>query len=80
MPYSSSHTRVGEQMGGARGDPFIHKRIFGGIAGAVGGFIRGGPAGAIAGGIRGVTQRQPRATTQQAVPPLMLPALFSLFC
>lgn len=32
---------------------FIHKKIFGGIKGAVGGFLGGGPLGAVKGGISG---------------------------
>jgi hypothetical protein len=44
---------------GASGKPgdrrgFVHKRIFGGIKGAVGGLISGGPLGAITGGLGGV--------------------------
>ena len=32
---------------------FIHKKIFGGIKGVVGGFLKGGPLGAISGGLGG---------------------------
>lgn len=37
-----------------QGDPFIHKRIFGGIKGVIGGFAKGGPLGAFRGGLRGL--------------------------
>ena len=33
---------------------FVHKKIFGGITGAIGGFFRGGPIGALGGAIQGV--------------------------
>ena len=35
---------------------FVHKRIFGAVKGAVGGFISGGPGGAIRGGVSGFTR------------------------
>jgi len=45
---SLATTRPGDVRG------FVHKRIFGGIKGVVGGFLGGGPLGAISGGLSGI--------------------------
>ena len=57
----------------ASGDPGIFGSIFGGIKGAVGGFLSGGPLGAIKGGISGAVGR-PGAPAYQQGPLRMIPA------
>jgi len=66
---------------------FIHKKIFGGIKGVVGGFLKGGPIGAIGGGLSGFlgggTKAIPQLTgcppgffaTPQGCAPLPSPSL-----
>jgi len=44
-----------------RGDPFIHRKLFGGIKGAVSGFISGGPLGIARGAARGFLTARKRA-------------------
>jgi hypothetical protein len=60
-----------------RGDPGIFGDIWGGIKGAVGGFVSGGPLGAIGGALRGSGIIKPSAPRQlQApgqLPPIMAP-------
>ena len=63
MPYLQSAWRTGTQMGAARGDPFVHKRIFGGIKGLLSGGLPGAVGGFLAGG-RTRTERV--AAVQQA--------------
>ena len=46
-----SHPLVRGRLGDERG--FIHKRIFGGIKGAIGGILTGNPLAGLAGGIKG---------------------------
>ena len=51
---------------------FVHKRIFGGIKGAIGGFISGGPLGAIGGAARGIlapTRPRPIPQVTRQCPP-----------
>lgn len=45
---------------------FVHKKIFGGIKGAIGGFLGGGPLGAVGGAFRGITSGRNRGF----VPPI----------
>jgi len=60
-------------LGGERG--FVHKRIFGGIKGIVGGFLSGGPTGAIRGGIGGLLQRRQQRITRLPTPAQVRPRI-----
>ena len=48
---------------------FVHKRIFGAVKGAVGGFISGGPVGAFTGGVSGFTRGGGLRTTPVSFAP-----------
>jgi len=51
-----SHLHLETALGDERA--FVHKRIFGGIKGIVGGFLSGGPSGAVRGGLAGLLARR----------------------
>ena len=61
MPYLTTSQKL-------QGDPFIHKRILGGI----GGFVTGGIGGAIGGFTKG-GKRTPPQTAPTGIPPFRLP-------
>ena len=47
---------------------FIHKKIFGGLKGAIGGFLGGGPLGALGGAAKGFAGARERSLVQRAIP------------
>ncbi len=63
----ATHRQLGPAPGDQRG--FVHKRIFGGIKGAVGGIL-GGPGGVLGGALRGFVKPTGTSlvTTTRAVP------------